>query len=119
FRWASGHQHREYGLTHLGDRHLVTGAQLLLRALFADPFATLRLGTERIFVRYVGFIGAKQRGGVGLEKAGSKFLDVDPTAFIERPRATWTRRRLAYLAGIPVERLAGSRKAVEDPTNPL
>src|SRR5262249_21576049 len=78
FRWASGHQHREYGLTHLSDRHLVTGAQLLLRALFADPFATLRLGTERIFVRYVGFIGAKQRGGVGLEKAGSKFLDVDP-----------------------------------------
>jgi hypothetical protein len=37
---------------------------------------------------------------------GRKFLEIDPTAFCGRPRATWSRSRLAYIAELPVERRA-------------
>jgi glycosyltransferase involved in cell wall biosynthesis len=101
FRWASGHQHREFGLTYLSEGHFLTGAHLLLRALGEDPCATVRMGTERVFARFWrsgGFSGA----GGGLVKR--KFLEADPTAFGQRPRATWTRKRLAYITKLPVER---------------
>src|SRR5262249_19351025 len=110
FRWARGHQHREFGLAHLGDGHFLTGAQLLLMALGEDPFATLRVGTQRIFARFRRSSGfselqsAKLRGGAGGGIIRHKFLEVDPAAFGERPRATWTRRRLAYITALPVER---------------
>jgi glycosyltransferase involved in cell wall biosynthesis len=112
FRWASGHQHWEFGLAHLGDGHLLTGAWLLLRALGEDPSATIRIGMARIFARFWrsgGFselLGAKRHSGVRVGIIKHKFLEVDPAAFGERPRATWTRRRLAYLAQLPVERHA-------------
>src|SRR5215510_10862243 len=110
FRWASGHQLREFGLTYLSDGHLLTGARLLLGALSEDPLATLRLGTERVLARFwrpSGFgelvrekLYGRAVGGI----AKRRFLEVDPTAFCEPPRASWTRRRLAYLAEIPVAR---------------
>src|SRR5262249_16904696 len=104
FRWARGHQHREFGLTYLGDGHLMTGAYLLLKALGEDPFATLRLGTQRIYARFSRLLGAKQRGGLEPGKLERKFLEVDPTVFVEQPRATWTPGRLAYIAAIPIRR---------------
>ena len=110
FRWANGHQHREFGLTHLSDGQLLTGAWLLLRALGEDPLATLRLGAERVLARFwrpSGFgelvrekLYGRAVGGI----AKRRFLEVDPTAFCEPQRASWTRRRLAYLAKIPVAR---------------
>src|SRR5262249_58840743 len=48
FRWARGHQHREFGLTYLGCGHLMTAPYLLLKALAEDPFATLRLAPHPI-----------------------------------------------------------------------
>jgi glycosyltransferase involved in cell wall biosynthesis len=109
FRWARGHQHREFGLAHLSDGHLLTGAGLLLRAFGEDPSATLRVGKERVLtrVRRSGRLRELPRvkvrsGGGGI--LNCKFLEVDPTAFGERPRATWTRRRLAYITALPVKR---------------
>jgi len=110
FRWASGHQHREFGLTYLSDGRLLIGARLLLRALREDPLATLRLGTERLLARFCRSNGssellrAKPHSDVADGIVKRKFLEVDPTAFCEPPRATWTRKRLAYLAEIPVAR---------------
>ena len=118
FRLARGHQHREFGLTYLGDGHFTTGAYLLLKALGEDPFATLRLGAQRVSARFLRLRRAKQHGGLAPRKSKRKFLDVDPTAFVDRPRATWTRGRLAYIAGIPVARPVNNRQAVEETTGP-
>jgi glycosyltransferase involved in cell wall biosynthesis len=110
FRWASGHQHREFGLAHLRDGHFLTGARLLLKALREDPLATLRVGTDRVFALFVRSraFNDHQRGklhrGPGAGVIKRKFLEVDPTSFGERRRSTWTRRRLAYLAALRVER---------------
>jgi glycosyltransferase involved in cell wall biosynthesis len=112
FRWASGHQHREFGLAHLTRGHFLTGARLLLKALHEDPLATLRVGTDRIFARFVRsrVFNDHQRGrlhrGPGTGVIKNRFLEVDPAAFGERRRSTWTRRRLAYLAALRVERRA-------------
>jgi glycosyltransferase involved in cell wall biosynthesis len=112
FRWASGHQHREFGLAHLTRGHFLTGARLLLKALCEDPLATLRVGTDRIFARFVRSraFDDHQRGrlhrGPGAGVIKNRFLEVDPTSFGERRRSTWTRRRLAYLAALRVERRA-------------
>ena len=112
FRWASGHQHREFGLGHLSDRHFLTGARLLLTALGEDPLATLRVGTGRLFARlrsssgFSEFLRAKLHSGDGGGIVKRKFLDVDPTAFCRRPIAPWTPKRLAYLTELPVERHA-------------
>jgi hypothetical protein len=117
FRWASGHQHREFGLAYLSDGHFLTGARLLLRALGEDPFATVRVGTERVCARYwrsnrlSGLLRAKLHRGTGGGIVKRKFLEVDPTAFGERPRATWTRRRLACITEFPVERLTSNRQS--------
>jgi glycosyltransferase involved in cell wall biosynthesis len=118
FRWASGHQHWEFGLAHLSDGHFLTGARLLFRALGEDPFATIRIGMARIFAclwrsgAFGGLLGAKLHSGASVGIIKQKFLEVDPAAFGERPRTTWTRRRLAYLAQLPVkchrERLTGA-----------
>jgi hypothetical protein len=109
FRWASGHQHWEFGLAHLSDGHFLTGARLLLRALGEDPSATIRIGIARIFARlwrsgaFSDVLGAKLHSGASVGIIKRKFLEVDPAAFGERPRTTWTRRRLAYLAQLPVK----------------
>jgi len=118
FRLARGHQNREFGLTYLGDGHFTTGAYLLLKALGEDPFATLRLGTQRIYARFLRLLGAKQHASLGPRNLGRKFLDIDPAAFVDHPRATWTQGRLAYIAGIPAARPADSRKAVEETADP-
>jgi glycosyltransferase involved in cell wall biosynthesis len=120
FRWASGHQHWEFGLAHLSDGHILTGARLLFRALGEDPSATIRIGMARIFARLWrsgalgGLLGVKLHRGAGVGIIKQKFLEVDPAAFGERPGTTWTRRRLAYLAQLPVkchhERLTGGLK---------
>ena len=117
FRWASGHQHREFGLAYLSDGHFLTGARLLLRALGEDPLATVRVGTVRVCARYwgsnrlSGLLRAKLHRGAGGGIVKRKFLEVDPTAFGERPRATWTRRRLACITEFPVERLTSNRQS--------
>jgi glycosyltransferase involved in cell wall biosynthesis len=114
FRWARGHQHREYGLTHLSEGHLLAGTRLLLRALVEDPFATIRMGTARLFARLLRTVGfgelpsANPHSGTAGRVVKRKFLEVDPTAFGERPRATWTRKRLAYITKLPVERLSSN-----------
>jgi len=112
FRWASAHQDREFGLAHLSDGRFLTGARLLLTALREDPFATLRVGTIRAFAHLPvssGFgelarakLHSRDGGGV----LGRKFLEIDPTVFCGRPRATWSRRRTAYITELPVERRA-------------
>lgn len=110
FRWANGHQNREYGLAHISKGNLLRGARLLLRALREDPSATIRVGTARLFARLrrLGEFGQPLaaiphgRPGGGILKR--HFLEVDPTAFCEPPRATWTRERIAYLAELPLER---------------
>jgi glycosyltransferase involved in cell wall biosynthesis len=110
FRWASGHQDREFGLAHLRDGRFLTGAWLLLTALREDPFATLRASTIRAFARlqvssgFGEFARAKLRSGDRAGVLGRKFLDIDPTAFCRCPRATWSHRRLAYITALPVER---------------
>jgi glycosyltransferase involved in cell wall biosynthesis len=114
FRWASGHQHREYGLTHFSEGHLLTGTRLLLRALGEDPFATIRMGAARLFARLLRSVGfsefpsANPHSGDPGGVVKRKFLEVDPVAFGERPRATWTRKRLACITELPVERLASN-----------
>jgi glycosyltransferase involved in cell wall biosynthesis len=112
FRWASAHQDREFGLAHLSDGRFLTGVRLLLTALREDPFATLRVSTMRAFARLPvssGFgklVRAKLHSSDGGGVLGRKFLEIDPTAFCGRPRATWSRRRLAYITELPVERRA-------------
>jgi hypothetical protein len=112
FRWASAHQDREFGLAHLSDGRFLTGARLLLTALREDPFATLRVSTIRAFARLQVSSGfgelarANLHSGDGGGVLGRKFLEIDPTAFCGRPRATWSRRRLAYITELPVERRA-------------
>jgi glycosyltransferase involved in cell wall biosynthesis len=112
FRWASAHQDREFGLAHLSNRRLLTGARLLLTALREDPFATVRLSTIRALARFPVSSGfgelarANLHGSDGGEVLGRKFLEIDPTAFCGRPGATWSPRRLAYITALPVERCA-------------
>lgn len=112
FRWASAHQDREFGLAHLSDGRFLTGARLLLTALREDPFATLRVSTIRAFARLPMSSGfgqrarAKLRSNDGGGVLGRKFLEIDPTVFCGRPRATWSRRRLACITELPVERRA-------------
>jgi hypothetical protein len=112
FRWASGHQHWEFGLAYLSDARVLTGAWLLLRALVEDPRATLQLGMRQIFTRLwraSGFDEAARsrfRGGAANRVVKRNFLEVDPTILCRRPRAPWTRKRLAYITGLFVERHA-------------
>jgi glycosyltransferase involved in cell wall biosynthesis len=112
FRWASAHRDREFGLAHLSDGRFLTGARLLLTALSEDPIATLRVSTIRAFARlpvssgFSKLVRAKRHSGDGGGVLGRKFLEIDPTAFCGRPRATWSRRRLAYITELPVERRA-------------
>jgi glycosyltransferase involved in cell wall biosynthesis len=112
FRWASAHQDREFGLAHLSGGHFLTGARLLLTALREDPFSTLQLTMTRAFARlrvsggFVELTRAKLQGSDAGGVLGRKFLEVDPTAFCGRPRATWSRKRLAYITELPVERRA-------------
>jgi glycosyltransferase involved in cell wall biosynthesis len=110
FRWAGAHQDREFGLAHLSDGHFLTGARLFLTALKEDPVATLRASTTRGFARLAvssGFgelAGAKVPSSNGCGILGRKFLEIDPTALCGRPRAAWSRRRLAYITELPVQR---------------
>jgi glycosyltransferase involved in cell wall biosynthesis len=110
FRCAGAHQHREFGLTHLVDGHFVTGARLLLTALVEDPLATLRLGMRRVFARlwrssgFLALVRKRLHSGAGNGVVKHNFFDVDPTIFCKRPKAPWTRKRLAYITGLFVER---------------
>ena len=110
FRWASGHQHREFGLAHLSSGHYFTGAQLLLRALGEDPLATLRVGLPRVLARLwrssglTGLVRATLHIGDDGGIAKRKFLEIDPTACCGRPRGQWSRKRLAYVTGLQVKR---------------
>jgi hypothetical protein len=112
FLWANARQDREFGLAHLNDGRFLTGARLLLTALREDPFVTLQVGTIRAFAhlpvssRFGKLVRAKLDSGDGGSVLGRKFLEIDPTAFCGRPRATWSRRRLAYITELPVERRA-------------
>jgi hypothetical protein len=112
FRWASGHQHWEFGLAYLSDGHILTGAQLLLRALVEDPRAALQLGMRRVFARLWRSSGFEKlarstfHGDAASRVVKRKFLEVDPTLLCGRPRAPWTRKRLAYITGPLVERHA-------------
>jgi glycosyltransferase involved in cell wall biosynthesis len=112
FRWASGHQHLEFGLAHLGDGRFLTGSQLLLRALVEDPRAALQLGMRRAFARvrksrgFGALAGSRFHGGAGGRVVKRNFFEIDPTTFCGRPRAPWTRKRLAYITGLLVERRA-------------
>src|SRR5262249_25458863 len=105
----TAHQDREFGLAHLSDGRFLTGARLILAALREDPFATLRVGTTRAFAylsvsgRFDKLARAKLDSSDGGSVLGCKFLEIDPTAFCRRPRATWSRRRLAYISELPVE----------------
>src|SRR5713101_1966239 len=112
FRWARGHQHREFGLVHLSDGHFLTGARLLLSSLGEDPLDTLRVGTGRVIARLrrsSGFrelVRAKLHSGDGGGMVKRTFLEVDPTAFCGRPIAPWPPKRLTYITELPVERCA-------------
>ena len=94
------------------DGRFLTGARLLLTALREDPFATLWVSTIRAFARLQVSSGfgelarAKLHSSDGGGVLGRKFLEIDPTAFCGRPRAIWSRRRLAYITELPVERRA-------------
>jgi len=117
FRWASAHQDREFGLAHLSDGRFLTGARLLLTALREDAFATLRVSTIRAFARLQASSGFGELASARLHSSdgggvlGRKFREIDPTAFCGRPRATWSRRRLAYITELPVERRAAILRA--------
>jgi glycosyltransferase involved in cell wall biosynthesis len=112
FRWASGHQHWEFGLAYLSDARVLTGAWLLLRALVEDPRTALQLGMRQISTRLwraSGFDEVARSGshGDGANRVVKRnFLEVDPTILCRRPRAPWTRKRLAYITGLFVERHA-------------
>jgi glycosyltransferase involved in cell wall biosynthesis len=109
FRWARGHQHREWGLTHLSKGHLLEGVRLLLAAARDDPLVTLQVGFRRMCSRlwrpsslsklFTPAIHGSAQAGV----VGRNFLEVDPTVFCERPKSIWTRRRLAYIAELSVQ----------------
>ena len=112
FRWATAHQDRQFGLAHLSDGRFLTGARLLLTALREDPFVTLRVSTIRAFARlrrssgFGALVRARRRGGAGNTVVNRNFFEVDPTILCGRPRATWNRKRLAYITELPVERRA-------------
>jgi hypothetical protein len=118
FRWASAHQDREFGLAHLSNGRFLTGARLLLTALLEDPSATLRVSAIRAFARLRVSSGFDELGRAKLHSRdgggvlGRKFLEIDPTVFCGRPRATWNRRRLAYITEIPVERRAAVLRTI-------
>jgi glycosyltransferase involved in cell wall biosynthesis len=118
FRWASAHQHLEFGLVHLGDGQVVTGSRLLLAALFEDPIHTLRFGALRVYARL-------SRSGVvatvsstltrtSSDIAGRTFVEADPVAPCGGTRAPWTATRLAYLNGIVVNRAGGPQHRESD-----
>jgi glycosyltransferase involved in cell wall biosynthesis len=115
FRWATAHQDREFGLAQLSEGRFLAGMRLLLTALREDPFATLRAATIRAFARVPVSSGfgdlarAKLHDSDGGGVLGRKFLEIDPTAFCGRPRATWSRRRLAHITKLPVARRAAVR----------
>jgi hypothetical protein len=107
FRWADAHQHLELGLVHLGDGHVLTGSQLLLRALVADPLASMRLGALRIAARLsrseVGTKFTRKDDGI----ATRRFLEIDPAARAGMTKTPWTEKRLAYISGLCVNRGGG------------
>jgi hypothetical protein len=79
--------------------------------LVDDPFASMRLGALRIFARL-----ARTEAGAHLSStfkrkddgiAGRRFLDVDPAARAGMTRTPWTDKRLAYIAGLSVNRSRG------------
>jgi glycosyltransferase involved in cell wall biosynthesis len=109
FRWAAGHYHREFGLSHLGHGHVSTGARLLLGAVVEDPVATFKMARRAIagVSRRTGlrqFVRARIHTSDGDGIINRKFLEVDPTLSSGRPNAEWSRKRLAYIAELRVER---------------
>jgi len=110
FRWACGHQHREFGLARLGEGHIFTGARLLAEAFMEDPFATVRVGMERAIGRRrnASTFGEDTRLQNGA--AGSDFFNVESTVHVGPTRTVWTRRRLAFLTGLAVGRRAAFRE---------
>jgi glycosyltransferase involved in cell wall biosynthesis len=110
FRWANGHQHREFGLAHLAHGHVLKGARVLFKALNEDPAATLRVGMSRLFARLwraidLGdFVGATRQGDCESKIIKRKFLEVDPIALCGPLRAQQSRKRLAYISKLQVER---------------
>jgi glycosyltransferase involved in cell wall biosynthesis len=109
FRWARGHQHREWGLAHLGKGRLLEGARLLLAAARDDPLVTLQVGFRRMGARLwrpsslSRFIASGSHSCAEAEVVGRKFLEIDPTVFGERPRSIWPRGRLAYIAQLSMQ----------------
>jgi glycosyltransferase involved in cell wall biosynthesis len=109
FRWADGHQHLEFGLTYLASGQWATAVPLLLKALVEDPPAIIRQGTRRVFARLRRSSGSgalasvRRHGGTGNTVVNRNFYEVDPTILCGRPRALWSRRRLAYAAALFVE----------------
>jgi glycosyltransferase involved in cell wall biosynthesis len=112
FRWADAHQSLEFGLVNIGGGRFLTGLRLLLEALLADPLDTLRFGALRIRGR-LARMGAVARLTSTLAErsnrniAGRNFIETDPTVNCGSTKAPWTDGRLAYIAGLTVNRSRG------------
>jgi glycosyltransferase involved in cell wall biosynthesis len=110
FRWARGHRRREWGLAHLGKGHLIEGVRLLLAAARDDPLVTLQVASRRMCGRLWRpsslrkLVTPATRGSAEARVVGRKFLEIDPSAFCEPPKSIWTRRRLAFIAELSVQR---------------
>lgn len=106
FRWAMADQYLRFSLYHFRDRHLLRGAQLLLRALWNDPFGTVPGVVRQVYARMarssaaIEFTSVLFHCGDEGRSIGRKFLDADPSAFCTRPRPLFNRRRLAYIGGL-------------------
>lgn len=106
FRWARGHQHREFGLAYLSGGQIMRGMRLLLMALGEDPLATMRVGGQRLLSRLRRSVGwaasttARPHSSGGNEPVRPKFLELDPKIPSGRPGMHWSRRRLAYIGGL-------------------
>jgi glycosyltransferase involved in cell wall biosynthesis len=109
FRWANAHQSLEFGLVNVGDGHIFTGSRLLLKALLADPVDTVRFGALRIRARFarsraVASLSSTRADHSRESVAGRHFIETDPTVPCGGAGVPWTERRLAYIAGLQVNR---------------
>jgi glycosyltransferase involved in cell wall biosynthesis len=109
FRWSNAHQNLEFGLVNVGGGHILTGLQLLLEALLADPLDTLRFGALRIHGRLARLGAVTRLSSIFVQQsnetiAGCNFIKTDPAVSCGGTRAPWTDGRLAYITGLNVNR---------------